>query len=143
MFFTFFPNFTFWGWGKRAKNDLKWQKIVYRIPYLSKHTSYDCVFCGSSFKWWHLQMLFSFFFFKILGVGSKRAKNDPKWQNDSNSISVELFFIWLWLLVHMCKLMISPAIFYFFFHFFKIMIFQVFQSSSINAKRRLHPIFTF
>ena len=74
MFFTFFPNFTFWGWGKRAKNDLKWQKIVYRIPYLSKHTSYDCVFCGSSFKWWHLQMLCSFFFSKFWGWGVKGQK---------------------------------------------------------------------
>ena len=94
------------------------KNYVYRIPYRSKHTSYDCVFCGTSLKCCHLQMLFSFFS-KILGVGSKRAKNDPKLQNDSNSISVELFFIWLWLLVHMCKLMISPAIFFFFSSFFQ------------------------
>ena len=30
-------------------------------PYLSKHTLYDRVFCCTSLKWWHLQMLFSFF----------------------------------------------------------------------------------
>ena len=29
--------------------------------YLSKHTSYDCAFCCTSLKWWHLQMFFSFF----------------------------------------------------------------------------------
>ena len=52
----------------------------------------------------------------------------------SHSVSQELNLIWLWLLVHMCKMMISPAFFFFFFRFFKILIFQVFQSSSINAK---------
>ena len=39
-------------------------------------------------------------------------------------------------LVHMCKMMISPAIFFLSFDFFKIRVFQVFQSSSINAKRK-------
>ena len=34
----------------------------------------------------------------------------------------------------MCKMMISPA--WFFFHFFKILIFRVFQTSSVNAKRK-------
>ena len=31
FFYTFFPNFNFWGqqWRKRAKDDLKWQKIMY------------------------------------------------------------------------------------------------------------------
>ena len=53
--------------------------------------------------------------------------------NLSHSVSQELYLIWLWFLVHMCKMMISPAIF---FHFFKILIFQVFQSSSINAKMK-------
>ena len=67
------------------------------------------------------------------GQKGKRAKNGPKWQNIlSHSVSQELYLIWLWSLVHMCKIM-SPAIF---FHFFKILIFQVFQSSSINAKRK-------
>ena len=37
----------------------------------------------------------------------------------------------LWLLVHMCKMVISPAFAFCFFHFFKILIFQVFQSSSM------------
>ena len=59
------------------------------------------------------------------------AKNDLK--KLSHPIYQELYLIWLWLLLHMCKMMISPAIF---FHFFKILIFQVFQGSSINAKRK-------
>ena len=109
-------------------------------PYLSKHTSYDCVFCCKSLKWWHLQMLFSFFqnvgFLDCKGVGvkgQKMAQNDKIFL--SKSVSQELYFIWLWLLVHMSKIMISPVIF-FFFNFFKILIFQVFQSSSINTERK-------
>ena len=39
---------------------LKWQKIMSVTPYLSKHTSFDCAFCCTSLKWWHLQMLFRF-----------------------------------------------------------------------------------
>ena len=71
------------------------------------------------------------------------AQNDIKIL--SNSVSQKLYFIWLWLLAHMCKMMISSAIFFFFFFFqnfffffffFKILIFQVFQSSSVNVKRK-------
>ena len=29
-----------------------------------------------------------------------------------HSVTQELYLIWLWLLVHMCKMMISPAIFF-------------------------------
>ena len=83
---------------------------------------------------------FFFHFFNILifwvvrgwGMkGQKMAQNDKKIL--CNSLSQELYFIWLWLLVHTCKMMTSPAIF---FSFFKILIFQVFQSSSINSKRK-------
>ena len=48
--------------GQKSKNQPEMTKnYVCRTPYLSKHTSYDCVFCCTSLKWWHLQMLFSFF----------------------------------------------------------------------------------
>ena len=55
--------------------------------------------------------------------GQKMAQNDQK--NLSHSISQELYLIWLWFLVHMCKMMISPAIFFifskvWFFGFFKV-----------------------
>ena len=59
----------------------------------------------------------------------------------SHSISQELYLIWFWFLVHMCKMMMSPAIF---FYFFKIQTFWVFQSSLTNAKRKFwdvpHPL---
>ena len=97
---------------------------ICHTPYLTKHTSFDCVFCCTSLKWWHLQMLFSFFQnFSFLGC----------WGKCSHCISQELYIIWLWFLVHMCKMMISPAIF---FLFFKILVFRVFQSLSINAIRK-------
>ena len=74
-----------------------------------------------------------FFQILIFGVNSG-AKNDPKWQKKlSHSVSQELYLIWLWFLVHTCKMMISPAIF---FHFFKILISWVSQSSSINTKSK-------
>ena len=38
----------------------------------------------------------------------KIAQNDKT--NLSHSVSQELYLIWLWFLVHMCKMMISPAI---------------------------------
>ena len=110
------------------------KNYVCHTPYLSKHTSYNHVFCCTSWKWWHFQMLLFFQNFGFLGCygGSKSVKKDPKWQNIlSHSVSRELYLIWLWLLVHMCKMMISPE-----FYFFKILIFRVFRSSSINAKRK-------
>ena len=104
-------------WVVRRVKGQKWPKMtknsVLCTLYLRNHTSYD------------LDLWYTCY-----------TKNDPKWQNDSNSISAELFFIWLWVLVHMCKLMISSAFFFFFFSFFQSHIFQVFQSSSVNAKRR-------
>ena len=82
--------------------------------------------------------IFSKFWFSSLllgggGEGGKWQKMAQVTQKMCHSKPQELYLIWLWFLVHMCKRMISPAIF---FHFFKILIFQVFQSSSINAKRK-------
>ena len=105
------------------------------IPYLSKHTLYDCTFCCTNSKWWHLQMLFSFFQnFSFLGSKGavevvQRAKNGPKWQKNSVFISQELYHIWLWFLVHMCKMMISPAIF---FVFWKVCSFWVSQRCGVS-----------
>ena len=42
----------------------------------------------------------------------------------SHTTSQEQYSIWSWLLVHLCKMIIPPG---FFFHFFKILIFQVFR----------------
>ena len=84
-------------------------------------------------------MLFSFFskfcFSGLLGGGEVKVKNDPKWQKKiflalylRNCTSYDCGFCYT------CKMMISPAIF---FPFFKILIFWVFQSSSINARKEM------
>ena len=85
-----------------------------------------------------LFIFFSKFWFSgLLGGMGGWDKGQQKAQNDQtkffHSVSQELYLIWLWFLVHKCKMMTSPAIS---FHFFKILIFQVFESSSINAKRK-------
>ena len=114
FFYLFFPNFNFGvnSGPKMTKN------YVCCTPYLNKHTSFDHVFCCTSLKWWHLQMLFQFFKILVFWVFREGPpKNVPKLQKKiSHCISQELYLIWLWFLVHTCKMMISPAIF---FHFFQ------------------------
>ena len=135
---------------------MAWNYVRESTPYLSKHTSFDRVFCCTSLKWWHLQMLFSFFqnfgflsCYNEMGWGGGRVEGQRIVQNDktnlSHSVSQELYLIWLWFLVHMCKMMISPAFFFFFFFFSFLQNsdFRFFQSLSINAKRKLWDLPTF
>ena len=114
MFFLFFKILIFWVLRRVKEQKMAWndKNFVLCTLYLRNHTSYDFDLCCTCVK----------------GYSIKWPKMTKKL---SQSISQELYLIWLWFLVHMCKMMISPAIF---FHFFKILIFQVFQSSSINAK---------
>ena len=61
------------------------------------------------------------------------AQNDKKICL-SHSVFQERYLIWLWFLVHMCKMMISPAIFF----FFKILIFQVFRGVGVKVQKMTH-----
>ena len=73
MFFTYFQKSK--KWPKMTKN------YVCCTPCLSKHTSYNCVFCCTSLKWWHLQMLFifsKFCFSGLLGGWRVKGKKWPK-----------------------------------------------------------------
>ena len=92
--------------------------------HLRNSIAYDHDFWYTCVKWWHLQMLFSFFqdfhFFKIFIFwvirrvkGLKMAQNGKKFCL-SHSISQEPYLIWLWFMGHLCKMMVSPAIFSFF-----------------------------
>ena len=54
------------------------KNYVCHTPYLSKHTSFDYVFCCTSLKWWHLQILFSFFQNFGFLRGAKMTLNDTK-----------------------------------------------------------------
>ena len=99
-------------WPKTAKS------FVCGTLYLKKHTPYDHDF------WYTWKMMISpggfFHFFKILIFGFFR---EVKGQKITQNEKIPSYIIWLWFLVHMCK-MISPA---FFFHFFKILIFWGFR----------------
>ena len=69
---------------------------------------------------------------KVKKTKSKKAKNRKTAQNEKlklhpRTISQEQYSIWSWFLIQLCKMMISPG----FFHFFKILIFQV-----INGGKR-------
>ena len=91
-----------------------------RTPYLSKHTYiiWLCFLLHKLLQNDGISRCFFFFNFSKFWF---------------SGLSQELYLIWLRFLVHMCKMMISPTI----FHFFKILMFQVFQKSSINIKRKL------
>ena len=75
--------------------------------------------------------------------GEKIAQNDKRFFL-SHSLSQEPYIIWLSFMVHMCKMIISPGVF---FHFFKILILWVLtgvkgQKMIQNYKKicLLHPI---
>ena len=97
-------------WGAMAKNGPKWQKVIpiaLHISIWSEFLVYSDVIC-------------IFFYFKILIFqvvrevkGQKMTQMDKKFSL-SHSVSQEPYLIWLWFLVHMYKMMISPAIFFIF-----------------------------
>ena len=122
-FFYIFSNFLFLG-----------SIVVCHIPYLSKHTSCDFVF------WYTCKMMTSqdgffislkFWFSWLLGrkYGKKWCKMTKN--SVSHSVSQEPYLSWLWVLVHLGKMMICPAIFLI---FFKILIFWVFRGEGKRAK---------
>ena len=124
FFFSFFRNFDFPCWGKRAKNEPKWQKkSVCHAPYLRKHTFYDHDCWYSCVKQWYFRVLFSFFQnFDFLGCEGANGKNGPNWQK---VLPVSLcvagtIHIRLWFLIHMqgfplwvCTLALLPSCDYF------------------------------
>ena len=102
----------------KTKNCLKWQKnYVGHTPYLSKHTSLDHIFCCTSLKWWHCQMLFWFFskfwFSGLLGRKRVKGKKWPKMTKKklSYSISQEVYiFAWSNELLMWFKIKISDVL---------------------------------
>ena len=136
----FFSMLKFWfsrlsrGWKGK-----KWPKMlkisVCRTLYFRNHISYYL-------HWWWTFLYkriippdISLIFFKILIIrilwgevkGQKMSRNDKKFSL-SHAVSQEPYIIWLWFLVHMCK-MISQQI----FSFFKILVFGIFRG--IKSKK--------
>ena len=114
------------GGGKRAKNcQMKNNNYIHHMPYLRNSVAYHDVWY-TFVKWWYLQVFFSFFFFFFFSflffrlLGRWKGKTWPKMTKKFclvRFISQELYIIWLSFMVHLCKMMISPGVF---FHFFKI-----------------------
>ena len=123
--FFIFSKFWFsrlsWGW-----KDKKWPKMT-KIPvccslYFRNHIAYDlnlwytCMYERIISPDIFLIFLKSFDFRDHWegGWGGKKAKNGPKWQKVilSHLISHKVYIIWLWFLLHMVKMMISPATFF-------------------------------
>ena len=100
---------------------------ICNVPCLRSSIAYDHDFWYTSVKWWYLQVFwvfFSFFFLFFLRfsffrlLGGKRAKNGSRWQkNLVNFISQEPYITWLSFMVHLCKMMISPSVFFIFSKF--------------------------
>ena len=108
-------------------------RISGTVPHLSDHNFwYTCL------KWWYLQLFFllhlckmmispgvffifvKFWFFRLLGRGGVKGQKmtqNEKWLHASRTISQDQYSIWSWFLVHLCKVMISPVVFFIFFKF--------------------------
>ena len=63
-------------WAKEKK--MAWNdNYVCGTPYLSKHASFDCVFCYASSKWWHSRWFVHFLqilVFSVVSVGGWGGK---------------------------------------------------------------------
>ena len=123
-FFFFFFNFDFSGWkgSKRAKNSPKWKNnnyIRHTPPYHRNSNDHD--FWCTCAKWWYLQAFFHFFKILIFQIVSG-IKEQKMAQNHKNfcllwSISQEPYTIWMLFIVHFCKMMVSPSVFFIFSKF--------------------------
>ena len=101
--------------GKRAKKCSKMTNIVCHAPYLNNHTSYDLWYKCKMITSPGIFFIFSKFWFSGL-LGGKRAKTVQNGKKFclSHSISQEWYIIWLSFMVHKCKMIMSPGIFFIF-----------------------------
>ena len=96
---------------------------VRHAPYLKNRTSSNDSFYYTCVEWWYLQAFVSFLW-NFYFLGCKRAKiaqNEKSQLHPSRTKSQEQYSLWSWFLVHLCKMMISLGVFFFFiyinFHF--------------------------
>ena len=107
--FAFFLNFNFQcqQWDKEANKSPKWQKIMSVALHISGGIHHMIMI-------WNFQICFLFFSVCIFSV-VREVKEQKMAQNDKkfclfHSLSQELCLLWLWFLLNMYKIMISPAI---------------------------------
>ena len=122
VFIIFSRFWVFWVviWGERAKNGLKWWKML-SDALISGTVHHYCHLWCTCVKWENIQGFFFFFFhfYKILIFRIFRGKREKMDQTDkklclSCLISQGPYIIWSSFMVHMCKMIISPGIFHFF-----------------------------
>ena len=119
----FFSILRFWfsglsrGW--KGKKWLKMTKIsVCHILYFRNHISYDLhLWYTCMYKRIISPDIFIFFKILLFRIIRGEVKEQKMAQNDKNLcqchyVSQEPYIIWLWFLVCMCKIMISPANFF-------------------------------
>ena len=132
FFLHFFQILTFWVNSRAKKQQMAWndKKLCLQAQHIWLSIHHMTVFfLLQKFKMMTSLDVFSIFFkFRFCellpGRGVKKAKNGPKWQkNMPHFVSQELYLIWLWFLGHVCKMVVSPANFF----FFKSLIFLVFR----------------
>ena len=107
---------------------MKNNNYICHAPYLRNSIAYDHNFWCSCIKLWYLHVSF-YHFFKILIFqivkwveGQKMVQNDKKFCPSHSIFQEQPNIIWLSFMVHLCKNGdISKA----FFHFFKILVFQI------------------
>ena len=95
--------------------------LVDNALYLRNSVAYELDFWYIYVKWCYLQVFFRFFKILILKVfrgvkGQKMVQNDKKFCA-SHVISQEPYIIWLSFMLHMCKMIISPGVFFIFSKF--------------------------
>ena len=107
---------------------MKNKNYIHHMSYLRNSVAYNHGFWGTFVKLCYLQVFFSFFqkliFQVVRGVkGQKKVQNDKEFCL-SRSISQEPYSIWLSFMVHLCNMIISlDVFFFFFFNFLKIFVF--------------------
>ena len=103
---------------KKKLSKMKNENYVHHAPYLRNSVAYNYDFWYTCVKWWYLQAFFIFLknliYWVVSGVkGQNMAQNDKKLCLLC-LISQEPCIIWSSFMVHICKKIISPGVFYIF-----------------------------
>ena len=85
---------------------MKYKNYIRHVSYLRNSIAYDHDF------WWHLQVFFSFFQNYQFAVAS--GVKEQKTTKTERKLFQEPYFIWLSFMIQLCKMIISPGVFFIF-----------------------------